>query len=352
MKKAKTLLTTLLCITLSLTISTTTLAASFCDVPDSHWAYNPVESVYAKGLIVGIGDDRFDPEATLTRTQVVQILYNAYGGNGLSDQPLGICDISEDAWYYDSVSWAALNRIAEPEDGFFYPDDPAPRWYMAEALYRIALKLGVTLPTVNEPKQFPDVAALVPNDYFTEESIATLQQAGIMSGMPSGNFEPNSSLTRCQAAKAIDLFIGVSGLEPGNVISIPEAPAPVAYDWPTLTGSFVWWDSGLYQQIIDYAAIREGVTTHVETTPDSVTIYIGAEWPSLRYNTLVFTNSSISRSCNRYIAGQSAFSDVGLTPYDALKDMRSIMDNVDWMHGEHMSTEDRSKPADVKFPWE
>jgi hypothetical protein len=51
---------------------------TFTDVaPGKHWAYMPIETLYAHGMIAGVGKDRFAPDANITREQLSFLIKRA-----------------------------------------------------------------------------------------------------------------------------------------------------------------------------------------------------------------------------------------------------------------------------------
>lgn len=53
----------------------------FADVKINHWARKAIEYCYGAGFINGVTDNKFMPDANLTRAQLCQVLYNAVKGN-------------------------------------------------------------------------------------------------------------------------------------------------------------------------------------------------------------------------------------------------------------------------------
>jgi N-acetylmuramoyl-L-alanine amidase len=53
-------------------------SATFSDVPKSHWASGWIERAYQLGIFSGKGDGKFGPEENLTRQQMSKILVNAF----------------------------------------------------------------------------------------------------------------------------------------------------------------------------------------------------------------------------------------------------------------------------------
>ena len=51
-----------------------TFAATFKDVPDTHWAYSYIEDMSKQGVINGYPDGTFKPRETLTYLETMQLL--------------------------------------------------------------------------------------------------------------------------------------------------------------------------------------------------------------------------------------------------------------------------------------
>lgn len=189
---------------------------TFYDVPSSYWGFSHIESCVHKGLLSGIGDNRFAPEESLTRAQICQILYEAYSPvlPDTLDSSITVDGVQSNAWYQKSMRWALAYDLLDgiyKDAGTFYgaaPDAAADRKCVAMALYCMALKLDAALPCVNSPVDFSDTKDLY---WEYQVAITALQQAGVISGMPDGTYGPNHSLTRAQAAVLFDLFTDLPG---------------------------------------------------------------------------------------------------------------------------------------------
>ncbi|MBQ4629830.1 MAG: S-layer homology domain-containing protein [Clostridia bacterium] len=53
--------------------------SSFDDVADSHWAYNYISWATEKGYVQGVGDNKFEPDRTVTAKELAMMLLNAQG---------------------------------------------------------------------------------------------------------------------------------------------------------------------------------------------------------------------------------------------------------------------------------
>lgn len=80
---------------------------AFVDVDENAWYYDAVVYALDSGLMSGVSDDEFAPNATLTRAMVAQMLYSLEGKPELGTN-LGYpyADVMPDSWYADAVYWA------------------------------------------------------------------------------------------------------------------------------------------------------------------------------------------------------------------------------------------------------
>ena len=89
-----------------LTFIPTTVSADtvrFTDI-DGHWAKSSIEWAADQGLVGGIGNDLFAPNATVTRATMATVLWRFEGKpdvNGTTP----FTDLTQD-WYQDAVTWA------------------------------------------------------------------------------------------------------------------------------------------------------------------------------------------------------------------------------------------------------
>ena len=178
----------------------------FYDVPTSHWARPYINAVRERGLIQGVGNNRFDPNGTLTRAQVAQILFNAYGER-LPAGTATFTDVGSGRWYTTAVNWAGYHRLIDTAGGNFRPHDPAPRGITVEAMFRVATRLNVTVPTVRDPVTFTDQNAIA-----NLAAVQALQQAGVISGFPDGSFGPHRTIIRAEMAALLYRFTNLYGL--------------------------------------------------------------------------------------------------------------------------------------------
>ena len=82
----------------------------FYDVTESSWAYEYVDFASIREIVVGVGDNLFEPDGSLTRAMFVTMLGRIHGNLGTYDEH-SFTDVEAGSWYEEYVSWAAHNCI-------------------------------------------------------------------------------------------------------------------------------------------------------------------------------------------------------------------------------------------------
>lgn len=131
----------------------------FADVLKEHWFYADVLYVYENGLMNGVSDTAFAPNETLTRAMVVTILSRMSGEEIADAAESAFSDVAVGTWYANAIAWAASKHIVNGfEDGTFQPDAPVTRAQLVTILYRYAQYKGMDVSTLSDLAQFTDAA--------------------------------------------------------------------------------------------------------------------------------------------------------------------------------------------------
>ena len=176
----------------------------FADVSGSDWFYNDVRYVYEKGIMDGMGIDRFSPNAPLTRAMIVTILYRMAGSPSVSGSS-DFTDVAAGKWFAKAVAWAAANGIVNGYgSGLFGPNDPVTREQLAAILYRYAVYGGMTAVTLEENLGgFADTAQL---SAYAIQAMNWAVGQGLINGSGS-NLVPKAQATRAQVAAIIHRYL-------------------------------------------------------------------------------------------------------------------------------------------------
>lgn len=175
----------------------------FTDVSTSDWWYEAVEYVEDHGIMSGVSDTGFAPEAQLSRAMVVQILYNLQGNPAVSGQS----DFSDvrGHWASEAIAWAErMGLVNGYEDYTFRPDNPVTRAELAQMLYTFADRKGFDVTASGDLSAFTD-AADIPS--WAEPALSWACGNGLITGYTDGSLQPSGYATRAQAATILMAFV-------------------------------------------------------------------------------------------------------------------------------------------------
>ena len=113
---------------------------SFVDVPSTEYYYKPVQWAVENGVTTGVGGNKFAPDDTCTRAVVVTLLWRVAGRPAVSAN-VSFTDVPSTAFYYEAVKWAVANGITTGTgNNKFSPDDTCTRGQVVTFLHRAANK--------------------------------------------------------------------------------------------------------------------------------------------------------------------------------------------------------------------
>ena len=176
-----------------------------------HWAEEAIRYCLEKGLISGLSDTRFAPDAPMTRAMFVTALGRLSGidaGSFAGDLPFE--DVAADAWYAPYLRWAlSAGVIKGISDTEFAPDASLTREQLATLILRWCSASGFLLGGTAQAAAFTDAARISP---YAREAVEEMRRSGLVNGFPNGDgtlrFEPQSSLTRAQCASILQRMEG------------------------------------------------------------------------------------------------------------------------------------------------
>lgn len=170
---------------------------TFSDLSGYPWAKKPVEALAAKGIITGVTDDAFVPEAAVKRADFVLLLVRTLGLTASFDQSFQ--DIHPEDYYYEALGIARSLGITDGvENNAFLPNKEISRQDMMTLTAR-ALSLVNKLQIRDAAQQvsaFNDANHV--SDY-AKTSIQALIEKGLIEGS-DGYLHPLQSTSRAEAA--------------------------------------------------------------------------------------------------------------------------------------------------------
>ncbi len=171
----------------------------FTDVKETDLYYDAVKYVHENGMMSGTGMNLFSPDATTTRGMIVTILHRIEGE--IPNFTGKFKDVPSGKYYSDAVEWASANGIVGGYgNGKFGPDDTITREQMVTILYRYAQYKGYSTAIGGSISSFSDGNQVSPYAY---EAMSWAIGLGSISTIGNNKLAPKSGATRAQVASAL-----------------------------------------------------------------------------------------------------------------------------------------------------
>ena len=165
-------------------------AIVFDDVAKDAWYYDAVQWAVGAGVTEGTGNNHFSPNMICTRAQAVMFLWNAAGNPTPKTTDNPFVDVSESAYYYQAMLWAAGEGITEGTgNNCFSPNMVVTRSQIVSFLYRYAGS-----PAVENAASFADVPATA----YYADAVAWAMAEGVTEGTGNNCFSPLRDCTRAE----------------------------------------------------------------------------------------------------------------------------------------------------------
>ena len=156
------------------------------DVAANHWAKDNIDYVTSRGLFVGVDDENFAPETSMTRAMIVSVLQR-YAGDTTS---------ASGNWYEGARQWAMENGISDGTN----MNGNVTREQLVTMLYRYIGSPQV----VGSLADYSDNASVSP---YAEQAMVWAVRNGIIGGMTADTLAPQGLATRAQVAAILERFI-------------------------------------------------------------------------------------------------------------------------------------------------
>lgn len=201
-------------------LSTTAFAASvrFTDVPSSHWASSSISKMADKGIMSGIGNNKFAPSQQLSNAEFITMLVRQFYSDKLGAEG--------STWYAPFMAGAKSANILTgtnvgSNEGL--ATSTINRYDMAQLMYNVLKAEGITTSSLSDTSKVADWAS-VPATY--QDAVSVCYNMGMLSGVDSkGTFNGTGVMDRAQAAVVMNRLLEVcSGGTPSTPV-VPEKPA-------------------------------------------------------------------------------------------------------------------------------
>ena len=173
----------------------------FIDIAPNAWYKDAVQYAYDNGLMTGVSDTEFAPEATTTRAMIVSIL--ARLENVTSAEDAGFADVSADDWYATAVNWAAsAGVVSGTGDGNFSPNAAITREQLAAMLMNYSAWKGEDVSARADLSTYSDQPST-----WAAETMQWAVAEGLISGVTADQLQPQGNATRAQVAAILQRFL-------------------------------------------------------------------------------------------------------------------------------------------------
>jgi len=172
----------------------------FNDVFPNAWYYESVMYAYDNDLMEGFPDGSFKPNDSLTRAQVVTILYRMAGSPSVTGMDNPFSDVSAGQWWTNQIIWAADDGIVIGyPDGTFGGNNAVTKSELAVIIYRWQLAEDWIPEDIIE-HEWPDIDEV--RDWAIE-AVETLTAQGLFRDIPDADFAPQSPASRAVVASVL-----------------------------------------------------------------------------------------------------------------------------------------------------
>lgn len=169
------------------------------------FAVEAIQDLYNRGIMEGVGNNKFDPAGEFTRAQFCKVMVESLGYE-LVEYKGSFTDVKAGDWFADYVQTAFDNGLFTGyTDGSFRPNQPITRQEMAAVAGRAAVIAGKVDQAkmdkfVMEKSDFLDKDAVAD---WAEHEVAWLEAQGVFKEIALEYFEPEKVINRAEAAVVV-----------------------------------------------------------------------------------------------------------------------------------------------------
>ncbi len=243
------------------TVTDPSSSQRFSDVPSSAWYASSVEWAVSNGVASGYGNGKFGPGDSVSRSQMVVLLYNLAVKEGdakavsyKTPKSSPFSDVPVSAWYAKQMSWAASYGVVSGYgNGKFGPSAMVSRAEAAAMLRNFARYRGVS--GSSSSVSFPDVSSRA----WYASSVSWVVSNGVASGYSNGKFGPSDETSRAQMmvmlqkldkltaspSSSSSLSISGDGVSDGKLSLAKGGTVQLsAVHVPSGASTVTWWSDG------------------------------------------------------------------------------------------------------------
>ena len=173
---------------------------NFSDLAATEWARTEIEAMAAKGIIQGMGDNMYAPKSQLTRAQFATMIVNAFKLQNTTVQNV-FTDVKDTDWFYSAVLSAYASGIIKGvTDTTFNPNANISRQDMAVMISRALVLLNDADETKDRSASITIYTDKTDITGYAVKGFEMTTYYGIMIGDTNNKLNPKGNATRAEAA--------------------------------------------------------------------------------------------------------------------------------------------------------
>ena len=177
----------------------------FTDVPE--WARTAVNWLYQRNIVAGVSATKYGSTQSVTRGQAVTMIWRAMG-TPKAEGKNPFKDVKAGQYYTDAVIWAADNGIvAGTSKTTFAPNASVTREQLVAIIYRLAGDfLGMDVSQKASLSAFKDSGRI---SSYAQEAVKWAVGTKLVSGYTDGTFRPKNVANRAEYAQVLYKFLNM-----------------------------------------------------------------------------------------------------------------------------------------------
>jgi hypothetical protein len=175
--------------------------STFVDLQNHKWAQKSIEFLNSKGIILGTSEHVFAPSAAMKRGDFALLLMKMFGLK--SDATVRFSDVPQSSYYYEAITSLKAQGIVQGFGGDkFDPEAPMTRQDLMVMLHKALTKSGIKLKAgeASSLNRFADSDKV---KSYAKDAVLALITEGIVKGDGS-KLNPTAHASRAEVAVLLE----------------------------------------------------------------------------------------------------------------------------------------------------
>lgn len=180
----------------------------FEDISENAWYYNSIKFSNQNNLLSGITTTQFGPKNLMTRGMLAQVLYKHSKDDSELNYALLFNDVKESAYYYDAITWICKNNISSGMGkNVFNPNAPITREQLITILYNYSIYLGKNVKS--QTMNFSNYEDADTIHSWAKVPLCWALKNNLIAGRTATILAPREATTRAEFATIMMRFLNI-----------------------------------------------------------------------------------------------------------------------------------------------